>query len=315
MMRPAALLSRILDLLPAARRQRLELVPSQSIASRDLVAVIAIMTFLAALTGGAAMLVRDAAAGWSSSVSREMTIQVKPAPSRALEKDVAAAEAVAKTTPGVRAVRTFTREQSASLLEPWLGAGVNASELPIPILIVLDVGDGAVDMNALRARLKTEAPGALLDDHRGWTDRLDVMARGLLAVAFVIVGLVFAAMSLAVAFATRGAMAGNKEIIDVLHFVGAADRFIAREFQIHFLRLGLKGGVLGSLFALLAFTSLGAASSRLSSRIGAEQVEALFGRFDLSWGGYAVMVAIAAAMALLTGVISRAVVYRHLRAR
>ena len=30
-------------------------------------------------------------------------------------------------------------------------------------------------------------------------------------------------------FATRGAMAGNKDIVDVLHFVGADRKFIARE--------------------------------------------------------------------------------------
>ena len=42
-------------------------------------------------------------------------------------------------------------------------------------------------------------------------------------------------------------MAGNREIIEVLHFVGASDAFIAREFQSHFRRLGLRGAIIGEL--------------------------------------------------------------------
>ena len=52
--------------------------------------------------------------------------------------------------------------------------------------------------------------------------------------------LMIIAMATAIGFATRGAMAGNREIIEVLHFVGAEDRYIARQFQTHFMRLGLQ---------------------------------------------------------------------------
>jgi len=37
-------------------------------------------------------------------------------------------------------------------------------------------------------------------------------------------------------------MAGNRDVVEVLHFVGAHDSFIASEFQRHFMWLGLKGG-------------------------------------------------------------------------
>ena len=54
--------------------------------------------------------------------------------------------------------------------------------------------------------------------------------------------LVLIATMLSVTFATRGAMATNRPVIEVLHFIGAKDGFIARHFQRHFLLLGLKGG-------------------------------------------------------------------------
>jgi cell division transport system permease protein len=52
------------------------IVPKRSIAGRALVAVVAIMTFLASLTTGAVMLVRSSAVEWQSDVAREVTIQV-----------------------------------------------------------------------------------------------------------------------------------------------------------------------------------------------------------------------------------------------
>ena len=51
-----------------------------------------------------------------------------------------------------------------------------------------------------------------------------------------------AATVLSVIFATRGAMATNRPIVEVLHFIGAKSGFIAGQFQRHFLMLGLEGG-------------------------------------------------------------------------
>ena len=42
-------------------------------------------------------------------------------------------------------------------------------------------------------------------------------------------------------------MAANRPVIEVLHFIGARDRYIAGQFQRHFLWLGLKGGAIGGL--------------------------------------------------------------------
>ena len=58
---------------------------------------------------------------------------------------------------------------------------------------------------------------------------------------------------ISVSFATRGAMAANRPIVEVLHFVGAGDRYIANRFLRHFLRLGLEGGVIGGGVAMLVF--------------------------------------------------------------
>ena len=71
------------------------LIPRDSVAGRALVVVIAIMTFLACLTAGAALLVADASQAWRSDVLRDATIQVKPRPGDDVESLVAKAVAIA----------------------------------------------------------------------------------------------------------------------------------------------------------------------------------------------------------------------------
>lgn len=297
-----------------ALRQNMPLVPADTIAGRALVTVIAIMTYLAALAAGAGVLVADASQGWTDSVSHELTIQLKPVTGRDTEADLAATAQIAAATPGVSGVDVMSRADSERLLEPWLGSSLDLGELPIPRLIVLDVDPKArPDIDGLRATLKERVPNALLDDHRLWLERLAAMARTLVLVVAVIFVLVLIAMGLAITFATHGAMAGNREIANILHFVGAQDRFIAGEFQRHFLRLGLRGGLIGGLFALLSFALSGWVSRTLTTSAGGDQLEALFGSFSLGLRGYVAIAAIAAGVALLTGYMSRAIVFRHLR--
>lgn len=295
-------------------RQEVPLVPAASIAGRALVTVIAIMTFLAGLTAGTAMLIGDAAQGWDRSIAREMTIQIRPIPGHDLDAETAQAVAVARAAVGVAEVQPFTKAQSDALLQPWLGSGLDLSELPIPRLIVLKLDHTkSLDVAALRRALRDKVVGASLDDHRIWLQRLAIMAGTVVGVGVVIFILVMIAMVLAVGFATRGAMAGNREIIEVLHFVGAADSYISRQFQRHFFRLGLRGGIFGGGFAILVFSVSGIVSGWMRGTPGGTQAEVMFGSFELGTKGYVVVAIIAAVIAVTTGIVSRLIVFRHLR--
>ena len=117
----------------------------------------------------------------------------------------------------------------------------------MPRLITVRLGSGTPDLGSLRQRLAEALPGvASLDDHALWLSRLSTMANTVVGVGIAVVALVLLATGLAVTFATRGAMAGNREVVEVLHFVGADADFIAREFQRRFFRLGLRGGGIGA---------------------------------------------------------------------
>jgi cell division transport system permease protein len=286
------------------------IVPADSISGRALMAVIAIMTFLAALTLGATVLVRSAAGEWQSAVAREVTIQIRPAEQRDVEADVRNASALASGMAGVAGVRAYSKEESAALLEPWIGSGLALNDLPIPRMIVVRVVPGETpDFASLRQKLASQIPAATLDDHRGWIDRMRAMARNAALAGLAVLALVFAATMLSVMFATRGAMSANRQIIEVLHVVGARRDFIAGEFQRHFLLLGLKGGAIGGGVAIVLFVLIGLLSDWFKG--GAE--DTLFGNLSLGAPGYGAIIGLVVLVAGVTAGTSRLTVHRTLQ--
>lgn len=290
------------------------LVPADSVAGRSLVIVIAIMTFLAALAAGAALLVADASVEWRSDIAREASVQVQPVAGRDIEADLAEAAEALRTTPGIQDAQVYTKEQSEALLAPWLGQGLDLSELPTPRMIVVRLDPVArPDASRLRAELARVAPSAVFDDHHIFIERLGDMSRAAVSVAAVIFILIVAAMGVIVASATRAAVATNREIVEVLHIVGAADAFIAREFQRRFLALGLRGAGIGGGGAILFFLLAQFLSQSWRATGGGDQMEALFGDFSLGANGVVTILVLAGGIAVLTGFLSQVIVFRHLR--
>ena len=289
------------------------IVPAGNVAGRAMTTVIAIMTFLAALTVGAVSLVGDTAARWQNDISDEITIQVKPADGLDMPQALETARQIALQTPGVKGASILDEAATGRLLEPWLGEGVDLSELPVPRLVIVSI-DTAEPPNFafMRTELKEAVPEADLDDHRAWVSRLVTMARTVVFIGIFVLSLVIVATTLTVIFATRGAMSGNRHIVEVLHFVGARSSFIAREFERHFLRLGLIGAAAGGIVAIVLFAMLGFFTAANRQTPEADQISALFGSFTIGWTGYAGVLLLIATVATLTALTSRWTVTRHL---
>ena len=141
-------------------KRDMPLVPADSIAGRALVVVIAIMTFLACLTAGGAILVGEASQAWRGDVSRDVTIQIKPRAGEDVDAVVAAAAEIASRAPGVADAVAYSKAQSEAILAPWLGDGVDLGQLPIPRLIIVHMQAGhRDDLEPLRAALAAGGAG------------------------------------------------------------------------------------------------------------------------------------------------------------
>ncbi len=297
---------------PRSQKRTAAIVPERSVAGRTLVLLIAIMTFLSGVTLGGVVLVQKSAIAWSSDVGREVTIQIRPVEGEVMESNIRTAIALAEATPGVARAYVLSIEDSEKLLEPWLGSGLDLSAIDIPRLIVVELSDSRdVDLTMLARDIAT-INGASLDTHAAWRQQLNTMAGTIVFSGLLVLALIVLATVLAVVFATRGTMASNREIVDVLHFIGASNSFIAGEFQGRFLALGLRGGLIGGFGAVLFFFLVAGAAGSIIPDVAAAQLGFFVGRFSLGIDGILGIAAVVPVIAALTAITSRMTVRRFL---
>ncbi len=290
------------------------IVPASGVSGRALFFVLAIMSFLACITVGAVAVIASAAADWRSDISGEITVQVRPLEGVDIAAALDQALAVLRDTRGIESARALSEGELRDLLEPWLGAGVDLEELPVPRLIVVEIDRAAPpDIADLRDRLVRAVPAASLDDHQLWQGRLAVMANTLTISGGAILILVLIATVLSVVFATRGAMATNRDIVEVLHLVGAKEAFIAREFERHFLRVGFRGGLAGGIAAMAAFAAIRWISAQFAATPAGDQFDALFGGISIGWSAFAGIGLTILLVAALTAMSSRLTVFHFLK--
>lgn len=254
--------------LPPLRRKRFDLPLAKDPTSRFLTWLTALMVYLAALALAGALLVSDMAQRWDTGLAGGLTVQIVPLPAGAatLNERTEAALTVLRSTPGVKSATALTGDDIGRLLEPWLGKEATDPLLPMPRLIDV-VTDGPLDTAALAARLKSAAPGATLDDHAVWLADLRRFAGALHLAALAVVALIGGAGVMAVVFAVRAGLAIHHHVVELLHLMGATDRYVARQFESHVLSLTLRGGLGGLVLAAATLGGIGHAAAGLTASL------------------------------------------------
>jgi cell division transport system permease protein len=237
--------------------------------ARFLVWITALMVFLATLALAGAMMVSEMAQRWDSGLAGGLTVQIAPLPGGGappLDERVEAALTVLRSSPGVKTARALTSADTARLLEPWLGPEAADPLLPMPRLIDVTT-DGPVDVPGLAQHLKSAAPGATLDDHAVWLADLRSFTGAVHLAALGLVALIGGAGVMSVIFSVRAGLAIHRHVVELLHLMGATDRYIARQFERHVVGLSLRGGVVGLVLALATLAGVHHASHGLRASL------------------------------------------------
>jgi cell division transport system permease protein len=294
-------------------RQQTPILHSESIAGRTLTLSIAIMSFLCALTIGGVDLIMQSAFHWQAQVAREVSVQIKPVEGRNLEEDVRKTLEILRATKGVTLASALSNDQSAKLLEPWVGNSDLLQNIPLPRLIAVQYDTvQPPDFEVLRANLLAQTPNVFLEDHKQPQDRFRKMAHTFILLGLTLVIVMSIATFLTVIFATRATIATAHNVLEVLHFVGAKDAFIARLFERRFLVIGLQGAGIGALGTGLLLLLLYFHFSISKTSASADQMQALFGSFQPSFWGIVSMLAMLLFIALMSAITTRITVMKSL---
>lgn len=239
---------------------RVPLLPDEHEGEWPLVGVVAVMCFLACLTLGVTLAVARATSVWSEGLSGTGTILI---PADGLIVPEASARSVVEAVmrlDGVADAHIVSRAESEALLAPWLG-NMSLDGLPLPVLIAVSFeADARPDAREMEAVVSAASPGASYDDHGVWREDLQRLAATLSTISTAVLILIAAAAAATIVFATRAGLEAHRDIVEVLHHIGARNRFIAGEFARRFIWIGFKAGFAGFALAalvLFAFSEAG----------------------------------------------------------
>ncbi|MFO0995772.1 MAG: FtsX-like permease family protein [Alphaproteobacteria bacterium] len=249
-------------------RTRFDLPFAQDESRRFVPVIFALMVFLAALSLGGILVLQRTTERWSAGFSSALTIQVSPgdnAKPADLDEQVRKVLALLRQTPGIAMAEALDTDAIVRLLEPWLGSGPLVRELPLPRLIDVAIApDAKLDTVSLARQIMDVAPGATVDDHRTWLRNLRNLARSIELISMgIIVFVAFVGIGVIV-FVTRTGLLLHRDVVDVLHLVGARDSYVARQFERHVLMMSLKGGLAGLALAAGAMIGLDQVGQRLA---------------------------------------------------
>ena len=170
------------------------------------------------------------------------------------------------------------------------------------------------DIDVIKEALSQNFEGVTLDDHRRWQAEIRTLTRSAALGGLTVLALVAAATVAVIVSATRSAMASNREIIEVLHFVGANERFISREFERHFVGLGVRASLVGAIAAAIVFLLLPLVTHLIGGEsITATEMSHLVGTGELDLPGYFLCVLVVVVVGCLCMVTSRLGVIRVLK--
>ncbi len=287
-----------------SRRGHYDIPLKRDASGRFLPWIIALMVYLAALALAASLSLSDLARRWDSGLSGSLTVQVSPQGGEsadALDRRVQSVMASLADLAAVADAKPLPRDESRALVRPWLGEGALLDDLPLPVLIDVTLAPGA-DAGSLRQQLT--APGVVVEDPGRWLADLRRLAGAVQGVSVVIIALIGGVAVAAVIFAASAGFAVHRAEVELLHVMGASDRYVAAQFQRHVLRLTLLGGGIG--FALAALTLVGL------QQAGRGLEAALLPELALTPVQWALLLAVPAAAALLAALTARITVTRAL---
>jgi cell division transport system permease protein len=267
--------------------------------------VIAIMMFLTLLAAAAGLRLANAAQSLDSDIGNRITVQIVEANPDFREAQARIAISELQKLAGIKSIRRLGDKAQQDLLEPWIGEGGLSADLPVPVLIDVDLTPEAYGrLDVIRAAVLDVAPSARVDDNAQWLAPLAKLIDALQLLAGGLVLLMAGAFAATVVLAARASLDTHRNTIEVLHLMGATDVQVARLFQRRIALDALFGGLIGLVAAAFVLLVL---SNRVAA-IGSE----LLGSAGLPLQNWLILLCLPVVGVFLAMLVARATILRVL---
>jgi len=228
----------------------------RDISSRILPWLLAIMVYLIALALFSVLSMNKISGQWDSALSAHITVQLPPAELTPADQpvDVEAILELLRSRPGIASAKLLDKADIDRLMEPWLGTPETTFSMPLPQLIAVTLQPAAqVDTRALSQEIRNISIDALVVDHKKGLEGLIDLAGWIRLISAGVIVLIGISAILMAVLITKMGLAAHAPVIELLHLMGAEDRYVAEQFQRHALSGGLMGGLIGLALSLATF--------------------------------------------------------------
>ncbi len=227
------------------------LLPSNHAEERPLFVILAVMAFLSALTLLTVLTGFQINQAWQSQLEQTATLEIYPENAHSISELNEKVLSLMKHAAPAAKLTIVTKEESETLLKPWLGSIDLPDDLPLPLLYRVTHNGDAINSEDVNAALAQSGIDGRIDTHKRWNGRIQTGWFWLRTGMVGVLGLILGATIIITHFATRSVLHIRKPIMDVLSHVGAKDSFVIRLFAERFFWIGLKASIVGILLAVL----------------------------------------------------------------
>lgn len=206
--------------------------------------LLATLLYVSALALLGNFILGHAADGMDTGIRTSMTVEVLAATSeqkdwKSAEERLKILQANLRKLPGVTKAEPVPLAHMRDLLKPWLGEKITLDGLPLPLLLDVQLDPKAtIDKNALN-RIVNEVPGSTLDDHGRFLGQLIAFGQSMRNISLTIIIVSIGALILSAYFSAQATFYMNRDMIEILHLIGAEDNAIAQHTGMSILRLML----------------------------------------------------------------------------
>ena len=221
--------------------------------------IVAVSVFLFAITLAGVLGINTMFENSKKQVVSNFTVQVLPLPDyENTRKDLIKVVNFLEQYPDVKEVVTLSDKELRTLLEPWLGNNVDIELLPIPKLLDVKISNAKnFDYKELAVRLSEVSPQASINDHNLWLSRLLKFINSLKMLALTILFFVAGAIVAAIVYAVKTGLNVHRDIINILHTMGATDEYIAMNYVKQISQMSFLAGIIGTLLSVPAIMLIG----------------------------------------------------------
>ena len=217
--------------------------------TRFLITLITLMSFLAVLALSGVFALNSMTNKWSSGLENKITIEISVETKDLYE--------MLSSHKSVRSVEILGSEEIQELISPWIGNDLDLANIPLPGLIAVEIKNlDDDDFHILKKDIQKTSKHANIETHEQWLADLINFTKTLKTLSLLIALLIGSITTIAIASAVRTRLAIHHDEVELLHYMGATDDYIIRQFQRHTIILALKGAIIGTVIGMSVIYSL-----------------------------------------------------------